>query len=124
MKRKYFILISIITLISIVISLYLKTDTESKTLIINNYKKISVVIDDNYPPYVFRNSEGRVQGILIDEWKLWQERTGIDVEINAMSWDAAQKEMKAGKYDVIDTIFSNSEREALYDFSKPYAQID
>ena len=28
-------------------------------------KAIKVVMDDNYPPYVFRNSEGELQGILI-----------------------------------------------------------
>jgi len=32
---------------------------------------IRVVMDSNYPPFVFRDSSGRPQGILIDQWRLW-----------------------------------------------------
>jgi ABC-type amino acid transport substrate-binding protein len=29
-------------------------------------KAVKVVMDDNYPPYVFRDRDGRLRGILID----------------------------------------------------------
>ena len=38
-------------------------------------RSIRVVMDDNYPPFVFRDSEGGLQGILIDQWRLWEWRT-------------------------------------------------
>jgi ABC-type amino acid transport substrate-binding protein len=31
-------------------------------------KKITVVTDDNYPPYIFRDKDGNLQGILVDQW--------------------------------------------------------
>ena len=40
-------------------------------------KEITVVLDDNYPPYIFRDEKGHLQGILVDEWRLWEEKTGI-----------------------------------------------
>lgn len=43
-------------------------------------RTVRVVMDNNYPPYVFVNSQGQVQGILADQWRLWQEKTGIQVE--------------------------------------------
>ena len=41
-------------------------------------------MDDNYPPFIFRNSEGEIQGILKDTWALWEARTGIAVNLQAM----------------------------------------
>ena len=31
-------------------------------------KTIHVVTDDNYPPYLFRNSAGLIEGYLVDYW--------------------------------------------------------
>ena len=85
---------------------------------------IRVVMDNNYPPYVFEDENGNLRGILIDQWKLWQERTGVKVEITALPWVEAMDGMEAGQFDVIDTIFYTDERAELYDFTKPYAEID
>jgi len=85
---------------------------------------IKVVLDDNYPPYVFRDRDGRLQGILIDQWRLWQEMTGIRAELYAMGWGEALRRMEAGEFDVIDTIFRNEPRERVFEFSKPYAYME
>ena len=85
---------------------------------------LKVVMDDNYPPYIFRDGEGKLTGLLIDQWALWEKKTGVKVEVAAMDWAQAQTEMQAGRHDVIDTIFSNPERELIYDFSKPYTRLD
>ncbi len=87
-------------------------------------KKIRVVMDDNYPPYVFRDAEGQLGGILVDQWALWGKKTGVKVELTAKNWADAQQEMAEGKHDVIDTIFQNPARDKLYDFTKPYAKLD
>ncbi|MFZ4624880.1 MAG: PAS domain S-box protein [Rhodoferax sp.] len=87
-------------------------------------KSITVVLDDNYPPYVFRDSSGVVQGILIDTWALWQQRSGIEVTLVPMDWAAAQQTMQTGRAQVIDTIFRTPEREKIYDFTAPYASIE
>lgn len=90
----------------------------------NSPRSIRVVMDDNYPPYVFKDHEGNLQGALIDEWRLWETKTGIKVEIHAMDWAEALHRMEAGEFDVIDTIFKTEARAALFDFSKPHAQIE
>lgn len=87
-------------------------------------KSIRVVMDNNYPPFTFMDNSGRLQGILIDRWALWEKKTGIKVELTGMDWAAAQQHMEAGAFDVIDTMFFNEKRGKLYDFSKPYQQID
>ena len=85
---------------------------------------IRVVLDDNYPPYIFRDASGQVQGIVKDLWDLWQQRTGVIVDFRPMDWGKARAAMESGQADVIDTIFATEERRKLYDFSRPYATID
>lgn len=80
-------------------------------------------MDDNYPPYVFKGDQGQLKGIIVDQWNLWEKKTGIHVEITGMDWDKAQKGLNDGQFDVIDTIFRNEKRDKIYDFTKPYAII-
>ena len=87
-------------------------------------KAVTVVLDKDYPPYIFTASDGTAQGILVDTWKLWEEKTGVPVHLRPMEWNAAQQELLDGKADVIDTLFRNAEREKLYSFSQPYATIE
>ncbi|MBE3064390.1 MAG: PAS domain S-box protein, partial [Spirochaetes bacterium] len=85
---------------------------------------ITVVSDDNYPPYILRDPEGELRGILVDQWKLWERKTGIAVTLVAMDWGKALRFMAEGKADVIDTIFFTGERAKLYDFTRPWATIE
>ncbi len=87
-------------------------------------ESIVVLSDDNYPPYSFRDDNGRLQGILPDQWALWQAKTGVRVEFKGMEWALAQQAMQAREGDVLDTIFRTPEREALYNFTPPYATIE
>lgn len=87
-------------------------------------QSLRVVMDDNYPPYIFRDDQGNLQGILVDRWRLWEKKTGIKAELRAMDWDKALQEMTEGRADVIDTIFMNDERLKRYNFSAPYATLE
>ncbi|MEA5079045.1 MAG: transporter substrate-binding domain-containing protein [Anaerolineaceae bacterium] len=91
---------------------------------VTTIKEISVVIDDNYPPYAFRDADGVLQGISIDEWKLWELKTGIKVNLTGTSWAKALSGAENGSYDVIDSLFYTTGRAQIFDFSKPYADID
>ncbi|HEY6897973.1 MAG TPA: EAL domain-containing protein, partial [Rhodocyclaceae bacterium] len=84
---------------------------------------LTVVSDDTYPPYIFRNAEGALDGYLVDIWKLWERKTGTPVRLVATDWAQAQQVFAEGKADVIDTIFRTPEREKTMVFSKPYADL-
>ncbi|MDZ4314941.1 MAG: PAS domain-containing protein [Azonexus sp.] len=85
--------------------------------------RISVAIDDNYPPYIFRDDDGQLQGYVVDVWALWSEKTGIAVDINASDWALAQQRFARGEADVLDTVFSTPERQKTMLFSPPYANL-
>lgn len=96
----------------------------ASSLLATPASSIKIVMDDNYPPYVFRDEAGTLKGITIDQWKLWEQKTGVRAEVTATNWGEAQRRMQAGEFDVIDTIFRNEKREMIYDFTKPYARLD
>lgn len=84
---------------------------------------LHVISDENYPPYLFRNAQGDVEGYLVDWWTLWERKTGIPVQLTATAWAEAQRKLLAGEADVIDMIYRTAPREPLYDFSEPYAEL-
>ncbi|MFM2056856.1 MAG: hypothetical protein RLY71_1241 [Pseudomonadota bacterium] len=84
---------------------------------------LHVISDDNYPPYLFRNADGVVEGYLVDYWQLWSRKTGVPVRLTATQWAEAQRIMLAGGANVIDMIFRTAPREPLYDFTPPYADL-
>jgi len=85
---------------------------------------ITVAMDNNYPPFVFLGSDGHIQGMLVDQWRLWEKKTGVRVNIEAMDWGRALEGMKEGRFDVIDTIFRTDERQKWLDFTAPYARLE
>lgn len=96
----------------------------SSFMVAQPVSSIRVVMDDNYPPYIFLDEQGNPQGILVDQWALWERHTGVKVELSAIPWEDALSGMAGGDFDVIDTIFYTEERAEMYDFTDAYASID
>jgi signal transduction histidine kinase len=81
-------------------------------------------MDDAYAPFVFRSAEGRLQGIVIDQWQAWERKAGIRAEVHGMNWSDALRRMRAGEFDVIDCIAETPERRVFFDFTPAYATIE
>lgn len=86
-------------------------------------QSITVLCDDNYAPYAFRDADGTMQGILVDQWRSWERTTGVQVRLIGLPWAEALRQFNSGIGDVIDTIFVTGERALIYTFSAPYATI-
>lgn len=84
---------------------------------------ITVISDDNYPPYLFKDANGNTVGIVADVWKLWEKKTGVKVILLSTAWEQAQQQLLSGHADVIEMIFHNAEREQKYSFTRPYATL-
>lgn len=85
---------------------------------------ITVVMDNNYPPFSFYDANGNLVGLSVDMWRLWEKQTGKKVQITGLVWDDAINRMDAGEFDVIDTVFTSGERAKIYDFTPSYADVD
>jgi len=84
---------------------------------------LTVSLDDSYPPYSFRDSNGRLQGIAVDLWQAWGRKTGQPVTLVGLSWSEALALMNRGQADVLDTVFQTPERSERWVFTDPYATI-
>jgi two-component sensor histidine kinase/ABC-type amino acid transport substrate-binding protein len=91
---------------------------------IADIQRIKVVCDDNYPPYAFIGSDGKLQGIVPDQWKAWEKATGVAVELRGLPWAEALRAIGRDEADVIDTIFETPARRLHYEFTQPYASIE
>lgn len=85
--------------------------------------RIRVVSDNNYPPYLFLDANGKPQGYEVDMWRLFEKYTGTQIELIPTTWANAQKTLLEGNADVIDMIFLTPKREKLYDFSAPFTTV-
>ena len=94
---------------------------KSTTLPLNS---IDVLALDNFPPLLFRDASGELQGVVKDYWLLWEARTGIKVHLVAADWATIYKEMLAGHADVLDMARATEERKKFLDFSEPNTQLN
>jgi two-component sensor histidine kinase len=85
---------------------------------------IRVVCDEDYPPFAFRDPEGRLVGIVVDQWRAWERITGTKIELSGLPWAAAIAFFEAGGADVLDTVFETPSRRERYDFTDAYASIE
>lgn len=85
---------------------------------------ITVVMPDDFPPYVQTNDKGEYEGQRIDVWKLWSERTGIPVTIVNAPWPQVLGAMEKSEADVVDLIINTPERAAWLDFGPSYGRVD
>ena len=90
---------------------------------VDTQRTIRVVMDNDYAPYVFQSGNGKLQGILIDQWQEWEKKTAVKVEIHAMDWSEALRRMRAGEFDVIDCIVETDERKDYFDFTTAYSTV-
>ena len=80
-------------------------------------RTLRVVLDRDYPPFTYIDKSGNLVGISVDFWKLWEEKTGIDVKLIPVEWAKAHQMMIERSADVIDTIFKTPAREDYLDFT-------
>jgi PAS domain S-box-containing protein len=84
---------------------------------------LHVVGAESYPPYLFRDEDGRPAGLVADEWALWEKKTGVHVDLQPINWADALARVANGDADVIDTLFWSSERARALDFTAPFADV-
>ncbi|MEP6504134.1 MAG: PAS domain-containing protein, partial [Betaproteobacteria bacterium] len=84
---------------------------------------LHVVGSESFPPYLFRDEDGRAAGLVADEWALWEKKTGVRVDLQPINWSAALRRVANGDADVIDTIFWSSDRARTLDFTAPFADV-
>jgi len=83
--------------------------------------KLTIGIDDAFPPMEFRNEKNELVGFDIDASNELGKRLGIKVEHIPTVWDTVILSLKSKKFDVVWSAMSiTAEREKEIAFTKPY----
>lgn len=86
-------------------------------------KKIRVAYNIGNPPIKFSN-RGKPDGIMIDIWKLWSEKTGIRVEFKEAIFNRTLQMVENGDADVHGGLFYTEARDQVFDYTVPILDID
>ena len=85
---------------------------------------ISVVYSVDSVPFQYTDDSGQPNGIIIDYWKLWSEKTGIDVDFVAAPWNETLGMTRDGKVDAHVGLFFNEERDKYLDYGQALTRTD
>jgi len=86
-----------------------------------NSDKLTIGVDDSYPPMEYVNDDGKLVGFDVDFADALGKELGTEVEFVSTAWDGIFVGLQAEKYDVIiSSVSITEERLKSYDVSAPY----
>jgi len=79
-------------------------------------KQLKVAYCLDCVPFQYRNDQGKPDGIIIDYWNLWSEKTGIEIVYVGAPWDQTLALTRDNKVDAHAGLFFNQERDKFLDY--------
>ncbi|SHJ40267.1 amino acid-binding domain sensor histidine kinase [Desulfatibacillum alkenivorans DSM 16219] len=73
----------------------------------------------SHPPFKFVDEDGRSQGLIVDLWRLWSQKTGVPVRFAGAPFEETVAMVREGGAQVNAGLFSTEERRKFMDFSNP-----
>lgn len=91
---------------------------------IKTHPVVRVAFDGNYPPYSYRNEQGKLVGIAVDYAQELANRVGITIDIYPEGkWAKLYQAAQQHEVDVIATLVKRKEREEWFEFTRPYLSL-
>ena len=87
-------------------------------------ERISVVYSADSIPFQYTDEQGEPNGIIIDYWKLWSEKTGIAVDFIPAAWNETLALTRDGKVDAHAGLFFSTERDRFLDYGAALTRTD
>ncbi|MBF0289873.1 MAG: transporter substrate-binding domain-containing protein [SAR324 cluster bacterium] len=79
-------------------------------------QKISVAYCKDCIPIHYQGETGSAAGLMIDYWKLWSQKTGVEIDYTAGTWDETLNMVKTGKVDAHAGLFYTKERDSYLEY--------
>ncbi|KAF0867216.1 bifunctional diguanylate cyclase/phosphodiesterase [Pseudomonas sp. LD120] len=97
------------------------TLTEEERSWLKTHPELRLGVDASWPPFEYRDEQGRYQGLAADYIELIQERLLVALKpVEPASWTAVLEDIKQGKLDLLPGIMSTPERQNYIAFTRPY----
>ena len=83
-------------------------------------ESISIAVNHSSYPYHFKNEQGEPDGLIIDYWKMWSEKTNINVDFKIMDWSQTIEQVSSGNVDVHAGLATSVQRSRYFDFTEKF----
>ena len=86
-----------------------------------DHQELRLGVDASWPPFEYRDEEGRYQGLAADYVRLMQDRLGLRIKlIEPVNWSAVLEQARNNQLDLLPGIMSTPERQGFLSFTRPY----
>lgn len=86
-----------------------------------DHQELRLGVDTSWPPFEYRDENGRYQGLAADYVRLIQDRLGIKIKlIEPASWGQVLEQARNSQLDLIPGVMSTPERQNYLAFTRPY----
>ena len=88
---------------------------------LSSHKELRLGVDATWPPFEFRDENGRYQGLAADYVALIEQRLAVSLQpIKPVGWNEVLNKAKRGEIDLLPGIMSTPERQNYLSFTRPY----
>ena len=88
---------------------------------LGDHQELRLGVDASWPPFEYRDEDGRYQGLAADYVRLIQDRLGVRVKlIEPVNWSAVLEQARNNQLDLLPGIMSTPERQGYMAFTRPY----
>ncbi len=90
---------------------------------IASHPLVELGADYNWPPYEFRDAQGKHEGIAADYLKLIAQKSGLEFHVTTGVWSKILQKAKDGELDGLSCAVKTPDREEYLHFSPPYLSL-
>jgi two-component system sensor histidine kinase/response regulator len=87
-------------------------------------ERLSVAYCSDCIPFQYTDENGEPAGLIIDIWRLWENKTGTAIDFHAATWDESLKRVGDGRDQAHAGLFYNKERDQYLDFGSVLTATD
>ncbi|MEG1042307.1 MAG: EAL domain-containing protein [Pseudomonas sp.] len=97
------------------------TLTKEEQAWLSSHPQLRLGVDASWPPFEYRDQDGRYQGLAADYIAVIQERLGVVFKpVEPTSWTAVLEQAQQNKLDLLPGVMSTPERQGFLAFTRPY----
>ena len=98
--------------------------TDSTESAVPTVQKITIAVSTDTVPFHFNDDQGQPAGIIVDMWRLWSKKTGVEIAFKSAPWNETITMVRDGRADVHAGLNYNPDREEFLDFGDPLINSD
>jgi len=83
-------------------------------------KPLVIAVNQTSYPYHFQNKQGQAQGVMVDLWKLWAQKQGVEVEFKVSNWKNTLDNVLNGQVDIHAGMSKTQNRVDSFDFTNSF----